>query len=43
MGKKRKRKARQKRWMKNRVKRYERQRFIDGFRNYFVKKGILKK
>lgn len=43
MGKTQRRKARHKRWLKNRTKEYERRRFIDGFRNWFVKKGILKK
>lgn len=43
MGKAHRRKARQKRWLKTRTKEYERMVFIKGFRNYFVKKGILKK
>jgi len=43
MGKAKRRKARQKRWLKNRCKEQQRRRFIDGFRNYFINKGILNK
>lgn len=35
-------KARRKRWLKSRVKAYKRAKFVEGFRNHFVAKGILK-
>lgn len=34
-------KARRKRWLRNRVKTYRRTKFKDAFRSHFVDKGIL--
>lgn len=36
-----KRKARRKRWMRARQKAYRKAKFVDAFREYFVKRGIL--
>jgi len=36
------RKARQKRWLANREKTQKKAKFAEGFRNWFVKKGVIK-
>lgn len=43
MNKRQRKRAKQKRWLRKRIKEQQREKFIADFRNYFVKKGILKK
>lgn len=43
MKKGQRRKQREKRWLKKRAREQRRKRFIEGFRNHFVRKGILDK
>ena len=42
MTKRQLKKAKQKRWLKKRIKEQQHKKFIADFRNHFVKRGILK-